>query len=137
MLGLLAALAAWQSPNAVNRPFLPVPRMDAHERAAPDLATARDAANSQSSTTTLQLLRNPRVFLQQAQEDPSTLLQLVKDAGVSGAISYTIVELTFFSVALPIGYLAWHASTGEWLQPLLLLHDVSYTRICFAFSNVL
>merc|ERR1719331_3072365 len=69
------------------------------------------------------MIENPRAFLQQAQEDPSTLLQLVKDAGIAGAISYTVVELTFFAIALPIGYFAWHASTGEWLQPLLLLQE--------------
>ena len=58
-----------------------------------------------------------------AREDPSTLLQLVKDAGVAGAVSYTAVELTFFAIALPVGYFSWHASTGEWLQPLLLLQE--------------
>merc|ERR1719313_240160 len=44
-------------------------------------------------------------------------------AGVAGAISYTVVELSFFAIALPIGYVAWHASTGEWLRPLLLLAE--------------
>ena len=58
-----------------------------------------------------------------AKDDPSAVLQLVKDAGVAGAISYTVVELSFFSIALPIGYFFWHASTGEWLQPLLLLQS--------------
>ena len=43
--------------------------------------------------------------------------------GVAGAISYTVVELSFFAIALPIGYFAWHASTGEWLRPLLLLAE--------------
>ena len=62
-------------------------------------------------------------LVRQAKEDPSSLLQVVKDAGVAGAISYTAVELTFFSIALPIGYFSWHASTGEWLQPLLLLQE--------------
>ena len=64
-----------------------------------------------------------QTLVQQAKEDPSTLLQLVKDAGIAGAISYTVVELTFFAIALPIGYFSWHASTGEWLQPLLLLQE--------------
>jgi len=62
-------------------------------------------------------------LLARAQEDPSTLLQLVRDAGVAGAVSYTAVELTFFAIALPVGYISWHASTGEWLQPLLLLQE--------------
>lgn len=42
---------------------------------------------------------------------------------VAFGLSYFAVELSFFSVALPIGYVAWHAATGEWLQPLLLLQD--------------
>ena len=58
-----------------------------------------------------------------AKSDPNAVLQLVKDAGVAGAISYTVVELSFFAIALPIGYFAWHASTGEWLQPILLLRE--------------
>ena len=57
--------------------------------------------------------------IQRARSDPSSLLDLVKEAGVAGALSYTAVELTFFAIALPIGYFAWHANTGEWLQPLL------------------
>ncbi|EOD32750.1 hypothetical protein EMIHUDRAFT_471624 [Emiliania huxleyi CCMP1516] len=65
--------------------------------------------------------RDFQSFVAQARDEPSSVLQLVKDAGVAGAISYTAVELTFFAVALPVGYVAWHASTGEWLQPLLLL----------------
>ena len=88
--------------------------------------------------------RDFQSFVVQARDEPSSVLQLVKDAGVAGAsrrapqinlprpppnlsdlaagaISYTAVELTFFAVALPVGYVAWHASTGEWLQPMLLL----------------
>ena len=38
-------------------------------------------------------------------------------------MSYTAVELTFFATALPLGYLFWHATTGEWLEPLLLLQE--------------
>ena len=61
-----------------------------------------------------------------AKDDPKIALQLVKDAGVAGAISYTAVELTFFAIALPIGYFGWHQTTGEWLQPLLLLQEDGY-----------
>jgi len=42
---------------------------------------------------------------------------------VAFGLSYAIVELTFFAIALPIGYIGWHASTGEWLQPLILLQE--------------
>ena len=67
-----------------------------------------------------------RQWTSEAREDPNRVLQLVKDAGVAGAISYTVVELTFFSIALPLGYVGWHASTGEWLQPLLLIQEDGY-----------
>ena len=61
-----------------------------------------------------------------ARDDPNRVLQLVKDAGIAGALSYTFVELCFFAIALPLGYIAWHASTGEWLEPLLLLQEDGY-----------
>ena len=48
-------------------------------------------------------------------------MDAIKEAGVAGVLSYFVVELTFFAIALPIGYYWWHYSTGEWLQPLLLL----------------
>ena len=60
---------------------------------------------------------------QRARDDPSELLALAKEAGAAGAVSYTAVELTFFAIALPTGLLLWHGSTGEWLQPLLLLQS--------------
>lgn len=122
MLVLAASVAAWQS-----RPTADLLRPLTGVRARAPVAAAGGArADDESTISTISgLLDDPRAFLQQAQEDPSTLLQLVKDAGIAGAISYTVVELSFFSVALPIGYFSWHASTGEWLQPLLLLQDVS------------
>ena len=48
-------------------------------------------------------------------------MEAVRAAGLAGAVAYFCVECTFFAIALPTGYLVWHANTGEWLQPLLLL----------------
>lgn len=125
LVTILAGAAAWQSRPAVNLCSRPSTLSGARAR-APVAAATEARADSESTITTISgLLDDPRAFLQQAQEDPSTLLQLVKDAGIAGAISYTVVELSFFSIALPIGYFSWHASTDEWLQPLLLLQDVS------------
>ena len=67
--------------------------------------------------------RNFQGLVRRARDEPSSLLEFVKEAGIAGGISYTVVELTFFAIALPIGYFSWHASTGEWLQPLLLLRE--------------
>jgi hypothetical protein len=54
------------------------------------------------------------------EHDPLTL---VKEAGMSGVVSYFCVEVSFFALALPAGYFVWHVNTGEWLQPLLLLQQ--------------
>ena len=125
MLSIVAAAAAWQSRPAVDL-CSRTPTLTTARARAPVAAATGARVDAESTITTISgLLDDPRAFLQQAQEDPSTLLQLVKDAGIAGAISYTVVELSFFSIALPIGYFSWHASTGEWLQPLLLLQDVS------------
>ena len=59
---------------------------------------------------------------QPAETDP---LQVVKDAGIAGIVSYFCVEITFFAIALPTGYFLWHWNTGEWLQPLLLVQEGS------------
>lgn len=67
-----------------------------------------------------------QAWSEKAKADPSIGLQLIKDAGIAGAISYTVVELSFFAIALPIGYFGWHASTDEWLQPLVLLQADGY-----------
>ena len=60
----------------------------------------------------------PPLLLEEKSADP---LAEVKAAGIAGILSYFCVEVTFFAITLPIGYFAWHASTGEWLQPQLLL----------------
>ena len=125
MLTIVAAAAAWQSRPTVDVCSRTSTLTGARARAPVAAATGTRVDGESTITTISGLLDDPRAFLQQAQEDPSTLLQLVKDAGIAGAISYTVVELSFFSIALPIGYFSWHASTGEWLQPLLLLQDVS------------
>jgi len=123
MLTIVAAAAAWQSRPTVDVCSRTSTLTGARARAPVAAATGTRVDGESTITTISGLLDDPRAFLQQAQEDPSTLLQLVKDAGIAGAISYTVVELSFFSIALPIGYFSWHASTGEWLQPLLLLQD--------------
>lgn len=48
-------------------------------------------------------------------------MQIIRDAGLAGAISYFCVETSFFAVALPSGYFAYHASTGIWLDAMQLV----------------
>jgi hypothetical protein len=88
----------------------------------PCSAVAMTAAADLSKPSLFELIaeRDFGSLVQRAREEPTSLLELVKDAGISGAISYTAVELSFFAIALPTGFFTWHATTGEWLQPLLL-----------------
>lgn len=58
-------------------------------------------------------------------DEKANPMELVKQAGLAGVVSYFCVEVSFFAIALPIGYFVWHESTGEWLRPLLLLQDSS------------
>lgn len=66
--------------------------------------------------------RLPQPLLLEEKSDP---LAEVKAAGIAGILSYFCVEVTFFAIALPTGYFAWHWQTGEWLQPQLLLQSDS------------
>ena len=50
-------------------------------------------------------------------------LETIKDAGIAGVASYFTVEVSFFAIALPIGYVVYHGTTGEWLQLQDLLSD--------------
>ena len=121
LIRLLLLLAAAQGGGAlgvlapVGRASLPSARMPLSRRAHMSLSSTEPTAWE------LVEQRDFGALFEQAKEEPSTLLGLVKDAGVAGAISYTVVELVFWAIALPIGIFSWHASTGEWLQPLLLL----------------
>ena len=121
LIRLLLLLAAAQGGGAlgvlapVGRASLPSARMPLSRRAHMSLSSTEPTAWE------LVEQRDFGALFEQAKDEPSTLLGLVKDAGVAGAISYTVVELVFWAIALPIGIFSWHASTGEWLQPLLLL----------------
>ena len=62
---------------------------------------------------------------EQPDEQPQAeqMLQQVKDAGIAGVVSYFLVECTFFAIAMPVGYFGWHQTTGEWLDPSVLLRS--------------
>lgn len=40
----------------------------------------------------------------------------VCSAGLAGVLSYVSSEVLFWAISLPLGVLAWHAQTGEWLD---------------------
>lgn len=54
-------------------------------------------------------------------DQPQDPMQIIRDAGLAGGISYFCVETSFFAVALPSGYFAYHASTGIWLDAMQLV----------------
>jgi hypothetical protein len=56
-------------------------------------------------------------------DDEGSIFERVKALGVPGAVSLFGVKLTTYAIAIPAGYVGWHASTGEWLDPTLLLSD--------------
>ena len=46
-------------------------------------------------------------------DEKANPMELVKQAGLAGVVSYFCVEVSFFAIALPIGYFVWHESTGD------------------------
>jgi len=48
------------------------------------------------------------------QDEVKQLLQQVKDAGVSGAISYALWELAFWALSVPVCLVAYQQVTGHW-----------------------
>jgi hypothetical protein len=80
------------------------------------VAAAEDA-------TLLQLLEQRRLgqFFQAAASEPPAVLELLKDAGFGGAIAYFIVAFGFYVVAASVGEVSYHAASGTWLDPRVLL----------------
>ena len=54
-------------------------------------------------------------------EKPSAVIDLIKDAGLAGVIAYFVAAAAFYSVACTAGELAYHASSGSWVDPRVLL----------------
>eukprot|EP00325_Prymnesiales_sp_UTEX-LB-985_P013881 CAMPEP_0174755418 /NCGR_PEP_ID=MMETSP1094-20130205/106236_1 /TAXON_ID=156173 /ORGANISM="Chrysochromulina brevifilum, Strain UTEX LB 985" /LENGTH=359 /DNA_ID=CAMNT_0015961307 /DNA_START=26 /DNA_END=1105 /DNA_ORIENTATION=+ len=121
LLSVSAVVALTPGTLAITRATNP--RHSVITATAPSVAATNLVANVVSSVP--QEERKVELAEQEADEQAKAqaLLQKVKEAGLAGGLSYFVVELTFFAVALPIGYYAWHASTGEWLQPLFLLEE--------------
>ena len=73
----------------------------------------------------LQLLeeRKYRDFLRRAADKPSVMIELLQEAGLAGVVAYFIAFLIFYSVAGTVGELAYHAVSGNWLDPRVLLME--------------
>lgn len=73
----------------------------------------------------LQLLEERQLgaVLQRAFDEPRSLLDLLKDAGGAGVVAYMVVFAAFYSVAVPVGMVAYYSYSGEWFDPLVLLQD--------------
>ena len=82
----------------------------APHRAAAPLRLARTAAP-------------PALAADDDDDKVAAALETIKDAGIAGVASYFTVEVSFFAIALPIGYVVYHGTTGEWLQLQDLLSD--------------
>ena len=104
-------LIAWALLLLELRPavaFSTAPR--APHRAAAPLRLARSAAP-------------PALAAGDDDDKVAVALETIKDAGIAGVASYFTVEVSFFAIALPIGYVVYHGTTGEWLQLQDLLSD--------------
>jgi len=64
-----------------------------------------------SSSSSLDTTDTPE---EESQDKAKELLQKVKDAGVSGAISYALWEFAFWTLSLPVGLVAYRSLTGHW-----------------------
>ncbi|EKU21906.1 hypothetical protein NGA_0210500 [Nannochloropsis gaditana CCMP526] len=48
--------------------------------------------------------------------DPRSLRERLQDFGLAGVASYIASEVLFWFISLPVGIVAFHQSTGEWLD---------------------
>ena len=71
----------------------------------------------------LQLLEERQLvaFFKGALDEPSAVVKLLKEAGGGGIIAYAIVAVSFYAVAGSLGELTFHAASGAWLDPRVLL----------------
>jgi len=57
-------------------------------------------------------------------DDPPAMLRLLQDAGPYGVFAYLLVFIAFYGIAVPVAEVAYHAASGSWLDPrVLLLQD--------------
>ena len=64
-------------------------------------------------------------FFQEAAKRPGDAVGLIRAAGLSGVIAYFIAFVIFYSIAGTAGEVAYHVTSGQWVDPRVLLLDDS------------
>ena len=67
--------------------------------------------------------RQLRLFAERAFAEPSAVVELLQNAGFAGIVAYLVAAASFYSLAVPIGELVYHTTSGQWLDPRVLLQE--------------
>ena len=83
----------------------------------------RMAASTAVEPPLLQLLEERRVgeFFRGAAAEPPAVVALLKDTGLAGVIAYLFTAASFYLLAGTIGEVTFHAVSGQWLDPRVVL----------------
>ena len=55
--------------------------------------------------------------------EPKALLPLLQDAGIYGVVAYLCAFALFYASAVPIAEVGYHAVSGTWYDPRVLLAE--------------
>ena len=91
-----------------------------HERslqARLHMGMAKDPPQPQTSLLQLLEEKQLRLLVERAVSEPGSIVQLLRDAGFAGVVSYFIIFLAFYSFAVPVGEVGYHLVSGRWLDP--------------------
>ena len=121
MLALFASLAPTCSGLLTTSRVTVVSRSPVNHRHPINMVAAY--AGDGASMSELLAERQIGKLAQRAVQEPTEVLQLLKDAGAYGIIAYGVVFLVFYSLAAVIGETAYHYLSGGWVDPRILLQD--------------
>jgi len=92
----------------------------------PYVRSAAPCMTATTAATPLELLEERRLgeLFERAFQKPSAIIDVIRGAGLSGAIAYFISAVVFYSIASSIGEAVYHSASGQWVDPrVLLLED--------------
>ena len=83
------------------------------------------AAAAEPEPALLTLLEESRLreFGARVFAEPKALLPLLQDAGIYGVVAYLCAFTLFYASAVPIAEVGYHAVSGTWYDPRLLLAE--------------
>ena len=83
------------------------------------------AAAAEPEPALLELLEESRLreFGARVFAEPKALLPLLQDAGIYGVVAYLCAFALFYASAVPIAEVGYHAVSGTWYDPRVLLAE--------------